>query len=97
MNMPRTDLGSGFSATDAIGGSLPFAACIDSLSHGGDNTSEIRVTNLWPNRLIREMHPLACRHFAHTVVRADKRGSPLLHSGIFRLVIPMPANVLGGI
>jgi hypothetical protein len=60
----------------------PFVARIDPKLHPGDNTLEIHVTNLWPNRIIGDLQPLATEHYTHTNVRAYTKDSPLLPSGI---------------
>ena len=65
----------------------PFAARIDPLIHSGDNTVEIKVTNLWPNRLIGDLQPTATEKFTHTNVRAYTKDSPLLSSGILQPVV----------
>ena len=60
----------------------PFRVRIDRQLHAGDNTVEIRVTNLWPNRIIGDLQPSATAHYAHTNVRAYTKDSPLLPSGL---------------
>jgi hypothetical protein len=60
----------------------PFAARIDELVHPGDNPVEIRVSNLWPNRLIGDLQPSTTHKFAHTNVHAYTKDSSLLPSGI---------------
>jgi hypothetical protein len=60
----------------------PFVARIDPQLHIGDNTVDIEVTNLWPNRLIGDLQPTATVHYTHTNVRAYTKDSPLLPSGI---------------
>ena len=68
----------------------PFAARIDGLVHPGDNTVEIRVSNLWPNRLIGDLQPSETHRFAHTNVHSYTKDSSLLPSGILepvRLVV----------
>jgi hypothetical protein len=64
----------------------PFATCIDRAIHPGDNTIEIKVSNLWPNRLIGDLQPNATEKFAHTNIRAYTKDSPLLPSGILQPV-----------
>jgi hypothetical protein len=59
----------------------PFAARIDELVHPGDNTVEVRVSNLWPNRLIGDLQP-DTQKFTHTNVHAYTKDSTLLPSGI---------------
>jgi hypothetical protein len=72
----------------------PFAVRIDPLVHAGDNVIEINVTNLWPNRLIGDLQPSATAQFAHTNVRAYRKDSPLLPSGILEPVVLQPEYVL---
>jgi len=60
----------------------PFVVRIDPQLHAGDNTVDIEVSNLWPNRLIGDLQPTATIHYTHTNVRAYTRNSPLLPSGI---------------
>jgi hypothetical protein len=60
----------------------PFAARIDPLLHTGENLIEIKVANLWPNRLIGDLQPSSTEKFTHTNVRAYTKDSPLLPSGI---------------
>ncbi|MGD0739008.1 MAG: glycosyl hydrolase [Terracidiphilus sp.] len=64
----------------------PFVARIDPFVHAGDNAVEIKVTNLWPNRLIGDLQPSAKVQFAHTNIRAYTKDSPLLPSGILQPV-----------
>lgn len=60
----------------------PFVARIDAQLHAGDNTVDIEVSNLWPNRLIGDLQPSASVRYTHTNVRAYTKDSPLLPSGI---------------
>lgn len=60
----------------------PFLVRIDRHLHAGDNPIEIRVTNLWPNRIIGDLQPSATTHYTHTNVRAYTKDSPLLPSGL---------------
>ncbi|MGD0680500.1 MAG: glycosyl hydrolase [Terracidiphilus sp.] len=64
----------------------PFVARIDPQLHRGDNTLEIQVTNLWPNRIIGDLQPSATVRYTHTNVRAYKKDSPLLPSGLLEPV-----------
>lgn len=64
----------------------PFAVRIDPFLHGGANVIEIKVSNLWPNRLIGDLQPSTTRPFTHTNVRAYNPDSPLLPSGILQPV-----------
>lgn len=64
----------------------PFAVRIDPLLHAGANLVEIKVSNLWPNRLIGDLQPSATQKFTHTNVHAYAPDSPLLPSGILQPV-----------
>ena len=64
----------------------PFASRIDSALHPGDNTIEITVSNLWPNRLIGDLQPNTKEKFTHTNIRAYTKDSRLLPSGILQPV-----------
>jgi hypothetical protein len=64
----------------------PFVARIDPVLHSGDNTLEIQVTNLWPNRIIGDLQPGSTARYTHTNVRAYTKDSPLLPSGILEPV-----------
>ena len=72
----------------------PFAVRIDPLLHAGHNTIEIKVTNLWPNRLIGDLQPSATAQFTHTNVHAYTKDSPLLPSGILQPVTLQRETVL---
>jgi hypothetical protein len=65
---------------------LPFAVRIDPAIHPGDNTVEIKVSNLWPNRLIGDLQPTAAKRFAQTNIHPYTKDSPLLPSGILQPV-----------
>jgi hypothetical protein len=66
--------------------SAPFVTRIDPVLHAGDNTLEIQVTNLWPNRIIGDLQPSAAVQYTHTNVHAYKKDSPLLPSGLLEPV-----------
>ena len=68
----------------------PYAARIDSLLHPGDNSLEIDVTNLWPNRIIGDAQPGVTHRYTWTNIRAFNASSPLLPSGILGPVILRP-------
>lgn len=63
----------------------PFRSRIDSQLHSGANSVEVRVTNLWPNRLIGDAQP-GSKHFAQTNIEFYKKDSPLLPSGLLSAV-----------
>jgi hypothetical protein len=62
---------------------LPYRLAIPAnLLHAGENTLEIDVTNLWPNRIIGDLQPGLTAPVTHTNVRKYTAGSPLLPSGL---------------
>lgn len=48
----------------------------------GDNTIELDVTNLWPNRIIGDLQPGVSRPVTHTNIRKYTAASALLPSGL---------------
>lgn len=71
----------------------PFAADITSTLQPGKNHLEIRVTNLWPNRLIGDKQPDAEKKYTFTIYEAYKADSPLMESGLIgpvRLLKELP-------
>lgn len=72
----------------------PFTVRIDPLLHPGENTIEIQVTNLWPNRLVGDQQPSVAHPFTHTNIRAYTADSPLLPSGILEPVTLESESVL---
>jgi hypothetical protein len=67
-----------------VGGILwkpPFAADISSALKAGANHIEIRVTNLWPNRLIGDQQ-LGAEQYTFTDYQAYTKDSPLIESGL---------------
>ena len=60
----------------------PFTLRIDSALHPGDNVLSIKVTNLWPNRLIGDQQPTETVHYAHTNVPPYPKDFALLPSGL---------------
>jgi hypothetical protein len=61
---------------------LPFEINLAGLVKPGRNTLEIRVTNLWPNRLIGDKKLPPEKRFTWTTVDLYKADSPLLPSGL---------------
>jgi hypothetical protein len=60
----------------------PFAVDVTRLLKPGQNQLEIKVTNLWPNRIIGDQAlPVEQRH-SWTVYHAFTKDSPLLESGL---------------
>lgn len=60
----------------------PFVTRIDRQLHAGENTIEVQVTNLWPNRMIGDLQPSSTVHYTHTNNRSFTKDSPLLPSGL---------------
>jgi len=71
----------------------PFVVRIDPVLHVGDNTLEIQVTNLWPNRIIGDLQPSATERYTHTNVRVYTKDSPLLPSGLLDPVTVQFGNI----
>jgi hypothetical protein len=68
-----------------VGGILwkpPFIADVASALKAGTNHIEVKVTNLWPNRLIGDQQPGATEHYTFTDYRAYTADSPLVESGL---------------
>jgi hypothetical protein len=68
-----------------IGGILwkpPYRADIARALHAGTNRIEVRVTNLWPNRMIGDLQPGATTRYTFTDFRPFTKDSPLLESGL---------------
>ena len=60
----------------------PYTIAADGLFHAGDNTIEVEVTNLWPNRLIGDAQDADGKHYTWTNIRKYTKESPLLPSGM---------------
>lgn len=50
--------------------------------HPGKNHLQIRITNLWPNRIIGEEQPAARQKYTFTAHKVFTKDSPLLKSGL---------------
>ena len=48
----------------------------------GANTLQIKVTNLWVNRLIGDQQPDVAKKYTYTAQQFYQAGSPLLPSGL---------------
>jgi Glycosyl hydrolases family 2, sugar binding domain len=59
----------------------PFAIDITDSLRAGDNRLEVKITNLWPNRMIGDKQPGAQR-IAYATFDPFKADSPLLPSGL---------------
>ena len=60
----------------------PFRMDITSALKAGANTLEIKVTNLWVNRLIGDQQPDATTKYTYTAQQFYRADSPLLPSGL---------------
>ncbi|MDR0844713.1 MAG: glycoside hydrolase family 2 [Tannerella sp.] len=60
----------------------PFSGDITDYLHAGENTLEIKVVNLWPNRLIGDQFLPEDKRFTKTNVVKFTKESPLLPSGL---------------
>jgi hypothetical protein len=60
----------------------PFSVDITSALKAGANTLEIKVTNLWVNRLIGDQQPNAAKKYTYTSQQFYRAESPLLPSGL---------------
>ncbi len=59
----------------------PFAVDVTGALHAGKNQLEVKVTNVWPNRIIGDKQPGAQR-IAYSTFDPYKADSPLLPSGL---------------
>ncbi len=60
----------------------PYTLSVGKNLHPGENTLEIDVTNLWPNRLIGDAQSPTGKHYTWTNIRVYTKDSPLLPSGL---------------
>jgi hypothetical protein len=60
----------------------PFRADVTGTLKPGPNRVEIRVTNLWPNRMIGDLQPSATKTYTFTDYKPYTKDSPLLESGL---------------
>ncbi len=60
----------------------PFRVNVTGALNPGHNTLDIKVTNLWVNRLIGDRQPGISRKFTYTTLEFYKQDSPLLPSGL---------------
>ncbi|MDQ2667601.1 MAG: discoidin domain-containing protein [Gemmatimonadota bacterium] len=60
----------------------PFRVDVTDLARTGANTVEVKVSNLWPNRLIGDKQPNVARTYAFAVNDPFTATSPLLASGL---------------
>ena len=60
----------------------PFRVDVTDAVTTGMNNIEIRVSNLWPNRLIGDKQPGVARKYAFAIFDPFRADSPLLPSGL---------------
>jgi hypothetical protein len=60
----------------------PYRVDITPALQRGTNRVEVRVTNLWPNRMIGDLQPGATQTYTFTDFRPFTKDSPLLESGL---------------
>jgi hypothetical protein len=77
----------------------PFRIDVTNALKSGKNTLEIKVTNLWVNRLIGDQQPGVTKKITYTTMPFYKADSPLLPSGLLGPVkvvsVSKEANQLG--
>ena len=61
----------------------PFQAEVTGVLTPGANHLEIKITNLWPNRMIGDQQPGVQKRYTFTDYKPYKADSPLLESGLF--------------
>jgi hypothetical protein len=69
----------------------PFRADVSAVVTPGENRLEIKVTNLWPNRLIGDSKLPEKDRFTWTTFNPYKPDSTLLDSGLLGPVVLRPA------
>ncbi len=72
----------------------PFRVNLTGTAKAGANKLEVRVTNLWPNRLIGDLAKPAAERVTWTTVNPYKPDSPLLPSGLLGPVMLRSARVV---
>ena len=60
----------------------PFRVDVTDAMKPGVNSVEVKVTNLWVNRLIGDQQPNVTRKYTYTTMPFYRADSPLLHSGL---------------
>ena len=60
----------------------------------GENTLEVKVINLWPNRIIGDLQPDAVQKWTYTASNWYTADSPLLPSGLLGPVVLSAVSVL---
>ena len=72
----------------------PFMVNVTEALKKGENTIEVKVTNLWVNRLIGDQQPGVTKKITYTTMPFYQAGSPLLPSGLLGpvTIVGVPAN-----
>jgi hypothetical protein len=65
----------------------PFRVDVTSALKAGANALEIKVTNLWVNRLIGDQQPNVSKKYTYTAMQFYRADSPLLPSGLLGPVL----------
>jgi hypothetical protein len=60
----------------------PFRVDVTGALKPGANRLEIRITNLWANRMIGDAQPAAEKQYTFSTFKPYKKDSPLLDSGL---------------
>jgi hypothetical protein len=60
----------------------PFVVDVTGALKPGSNEISVKVTNLWPNRMIGDLQANATKTYSWTDFRPFKADSPLLESGL---------------
>ena len=74
----------------------PFRVAISAAARPGQNLLEVKITNLWPNRLIGDQLLPEEERFTRTNVKKFNKDSPLLESGLLgpvKLLAPVRVRV----
>jgi hypothetical protein len=61
---------------------VPFEVDLTGVLKPGPNHLEIKITNLWPNRMIGDQQPSAAKRYTFTDYKPYTKDSPLLESGL---------------
>jgi hypothetical protein len=61
---------------------VPFEADLTGVLKPGPNHLEIKITSLWPNRMIGDQQPSAAKRYTFTDYKPYTKDSPLLESGL---------------
>jgi hypothetical protein len=72
----------------------PFRVNIAGAAHAGRNRLEVRITNLWPNRMIGDSALPQDKRFTYATFQPFKPTDPLLESGLIGPVSLMSAETV---